>query len=209
MSVGGVMAASRAAAPGDLLYPVKRQLEEIRAAVLPAHLRDELAAYVFEQRVTELGRLVEAGDLGRASALMPDVRAAFEELLALRPDVAGDSLFATHLAVLADLLDRLPEPAREALERSLERAPGLTLTGPPGGGQQGPPPHAGGPDREPRDGPDRGQPDASGPPSDDEHGPEDVKPGGNGRGPEESGPKATPGQPPDPPDDAEPQDESD
>ncbi len=210
MSVGGVMAASRAAAPGDLLYPVKRQLEEIRAAVLPAHLHDELAAYAFEQRVTELGRLIEAGDLKRASALMPDVRSAFEELLALRPDTAGDSLFARHLAVLADLLERLPEPAREALERSLERAPGLTLTGPPGGGQQAPPPHAGGPDREAREGPDRGQPADPGSPSVGEQaGPDGSKSGGSGRGPDDSGPRATPGEPPDPSDGAEPQDESD
>ena len=43
ISVGGVMAASRAAIPGDLLYPVKLQIEALRMEALPAEYRDDLA----------------------------------------------------------------------------------------------------------------------------------------------------------------------
>lgn len=206
LSVGGAMAASSAAVPGDLLYPVKRQIEELRARVLPAEFRDDLAAHAFAQRVHELERLLAAGDRARATALLAEIGAAYERLLVLRPDAMDlDGLVGPQLAVLEGLLERLPAPAVDAIERALDRAPGLNRTphgqdadrgrsaGEPGSGEadgpNGAPPNAGAPaehpsephDAPPAEKPDReprdGRPTASPRPSPDQqgHGPADPR----------------------------------
>ena len=211
LSVGGVMAGAGASMPGDLLYPVKRQLEDVREVVLPAHFRDELAAAAFAQRVHELSRLIEAGDMSRANALLPDVRASFEALAAQRPVTDDDSTLSRQLSVLADLLERLPEPAEHAMKRALQQAPGLTVGNPAAEGGPQTPPVTGGPDREPRAAPERS-------------GPEEPAPAGSGvgtgrpeestaprgRGPEDSGRPDAPFSPrPEPGDGPDSEDESD
>ena len=82
-SVGSVMAASQGAIPGDLLYPLKRQVESLRVRILPPDLQDELAAYVLTERVSELGRLADAGEWALAVTLTEPIAAAIAELESL------------------------------------------------------------------------------------------------------------------------------
>lgn len=127
LSVGSAMGVSGAAIPGDALYPLKRQIEEIREAVLPAQFRDELAAHEFAQRAHELGRLLEVGDLARATVLLPELRASYERLTALQPDgAADDQVVGVQLSILNDLLDQLPTQAADAIRQAIGDAPGLS-----------------------------------------------------------------------------------
>ena len=73
VSVTGVMAASDAAIPGDVLYPLKLSIEKMRLDVLPDEYHDELAVYALSERIGELSQLVEAGDVARAATLAASI----------------------------------------------------------------------------------------------------------------------------------------
>ena len=60
LSVSAAGAAAQESLPGDLLYGVKLQLEEIRMQVAPPSVRDDLAAMALAERVEELEALAEA-----------------------------------------------------------------------------------------------------------------------------------------------------
>ena len=107
VSVTGVMAASDAAIPGDLLYPLKRGIETVRLDVLPEQYRDELAAYALSERIGELGQLVEAGEMARASAFADSVHDAYEQAVAESDDAGA----------LAQRIDRAGRAARGRHER--------------------------------------------------------------------------------------------
>ena len=116
MSVGGVMAAAQSAVPGDVLYPLKRQIEQVRLDVAPAEYRSALEAQMLGERLAELSALVAAGDGARASALAAAIVA----------DGPATPVHATgserHLTVLSGLVERLPDGARNAISQSLNRA---------------------------------------------------------------------------------------
>ena len=78
VSVTGVMAASDAAIPGDVLYPLKRGIEQMRLDVLPDEFHDELVVYALSERIDELNQLVEAGDVARASTLAGSIHDAYD-----------------------------------------------------------------------------------------------------------------------------------
>ncbi len=125
MSVGGVMAASRAALPGDLLYPVKLEIEAVRMRALPSEFHDDLAVYALSERIHEMSRLAEAGDWDAVAALASEVEAGYEQLAAIgMDDVLADEGLQHRLEVLETLRDSLPAPARAAIERVLADTPG-------------------------------------------------------------------------------------
>jgi len=126
VSVTGVMAASDAAIPGDVLYPLKRGIEAMRLEVLPAQYRDELAAYALSERIGELSQLVEAGDLARASTLAGPIHDAYEQAVA-ESDDAGllANRIDRQLAWLEQVASGLPEQARATIARAMAGAPEL------------------------------------------------------------------------------------
>jgi hypothetical protein len=126
LSVTGVMAASEAAVPGDLLYPLKLSIEEMRVHVAPGHLRDELATYELAERIDELGRLAESGDLARATELASNVGLTYERLTSTGADPrSGPVALEAHLTRLREVLERVPVEARRAIERAMSLAPGF------------------------------------------------------------------------------------
>lgn len=140
LSVGGAMAASEQAVPGDLLYSLKRGIEELRLEVLPAQFRDELAADALSARIMEVTVLVDSGQLALAASLSDDVRESYEQLVAASDGKdAPRGLLRAHLAQLEAMLRQLPEDARTAVERAMSGRPALNST--PGLGPD--------PDREP------------------------------------------------------------
>ncbi len=130
LSATSVLAVSQTALPGDALYPLKRHVEELRMQVLPEHFHHDLAAYELAERIDELARLTERGDEARATALAAVVAADFEKFIA-EADAAGVVADDRYVTVLTALLDRLPEPAQDAVQAVLDRAASH------GGGQSG------------------------------------------------------------------------
>lgn len=147
LSVGGAMAASQRAVPGEPLYSLKRGIEDLRLEVLPAQFRDELAADALSARIMELTVLVASGQLALAASLSDDVREGYEQLVAMSDGGAEPrGLLRACLAQLEAMLARLPEAARTAVERAMSGAPALHASrglgrdpdlGPPGRAQGG------------------------------------------------------------------------
>lgn len=132
MSVGGALAASRGAAPGDLLYPLKLRLEAIRLETFPQEFHDDLLVYALSERMAEFGRLVEEGQMERAAGLAETIGAGYEELAGMGIDIDSHEL-GPGLAVLQALSDRLPPHAQAAIEDAMRDAPGLNGKVPAGG----------------------------------------------------------------------------
>ncbi|HET8776663.1 MAG TPA: DUF5667 domain-containing protein [Candidatus Limnocylindria bacterium] len=123
MSVGGALAASRGALPGDLLYPMKLQVEAIRLEAFPQQFHDDLLVYALTERTAELDRLVEEGRLESAGQLVETIRNGYQEVAEL--GVEGDSEeLGPSLAVLDAVSDRLPAPAQAAIDRAMNQAAG-------------------------------------------------------------------------------------
>ena len=130
ITVGGTMAASQSAIPGDLLYPVKREIEELRVTLLPESFRGELATYSLAERINELGQLVEAGEWELAAGLAGSIEDAVATLAGLGMTPAADGALAEPIATLTVLLQSLPPEAQTAAEEALDAAPGLLNAGP-------------------------------------------------------------------------------
>ena len=131
VSVGGAMAASERAVPGELLYPLKRSIESLRLAVLPERYHDELVAEALSARIMELSVLLDSGQVTLAASLADDVRTSYEALVALgNGQDAPRGLLRAHLDQLEAMLARLPEAARAAVERAMTGAnPGNATPG--------------------------------------------------------------------------------
>jgi hypothetical protein len=122
-SVTGVMAASQDALPGEFLYPLKRQVEDLRVQVLPVHLHDDLATYALGERIQELDELAERGDWDRVIGLAGAIET---EYLALADALESDTgELDRHIVVLNGLLETLPASARTAVEDVLDGMPGI------------------------------------------------------------------------------------
>lgn len=113
ISVTSVMAASQEALPGELLYPLKQRVEQMRFEVLPAHLHDDLEAAALGERIDELARLALRGDHEGVAELALLIEREYEGLTPAFPEEGG--AVDRQLAVLSELLERLPENARLAV----------------------------------------------------------------------------------------------
>jgi hypothetical protein len=117
VTAGSVGAVSQSALPGDALYPVKRQLEELRLRVAPASLREALELDLFDERLDEVERLA-------AADRWSDLPAAVDAALAARgglaeSDLTADAALSTHAEVLESLLSTAPQAARGGIQRAL------------------------------------------------------------------------------------------
>ncbi len=121
VTVTSVMAASQAALPGEVLYPLKRQMEQFRVEILPSRFHAGLAAYALSERIGEMDGLAVAGDWEDVAGLAATIEAGYLELLAIDP-AGTDAALHQHLVVLNRLLERLPEGARSAIQTTIDRA---------------------------------------------------------------------------------------
>ena len=148
VSVTGVMAASQQALPGTALYPLKRHVEDLRVAVLPGHLHDDLVLLELSERIAEVAALVERGEPTIAMAMVDAIGRDYGTTTAIAADAAQGPV-GRHIAVLNSRLETLPHAARVAVMDRLAAIPGLgeavsagagTGLGPPSGGSDGSPP---------------------------------------------------------------------
>ncbi len=120
LSTTSVLAASQVALPGDALYPLKRHVESLRMEVLPAYLHHDLAAYELAERIDELARLTELGDVDRVAAMASVVADDYEAFIA-ESDGVGVESEDRYLGVLTAQLERLPKTAQEAVQAVIGR----------------------------------------------------------------------------------------
>ena len=126
VSAASVLAASQEALPGEVLYPLKQRIEQLRVDVLPVHLHGELAAYALGERIDEMGRLADAGHTELAVAMGPSISHEYARLLAVGAsvDAAGAASIERHLIVLDGLFAKLPPNARDAVQVAIDRSAG-------------------------------------------------------------------------------------
>jgi hypothetical protein len=120
-SAASVLGLSGEALPGEPLYELKLRIEQVRMEVVPDHLRGELAAMALGERIEEMGRLVESGRMGRAIAMAPAIEREYRRLglLSETAEAAHAARIERHMLVLASVIERLPPPARTAVQSSL------------------------------------------------------------------------------------------
>lgn len=117
VSVTGVMAASEIAVPGDVLYPLKRAIEDLRVEVLPEQFENELVLYELNERFSELAVLVERNDEARVETLAAEVATDYASVIS---EVPGDGEPLTRRTeIITALMAQLPDEARVAIARAI------------------------------------------------------------------------------------------
>jgi hypothetical protein len=126
ISVSAVGAASSSSLPGDPLYGVKRQVEELRMEIAPPSVRPMLAAMALEERLSEVELLAAAGNWDRVALAEQEVEGAVATLRGLGGSLPADEVaqLGRHTQVLTDLLARAPDSARAGLQRALVASAG-------------------------------------------------------------------------------------
>lgn len=132
VSVSAVGAVAQDALPGDVLYPVKRQLEAIRLQIATGDARDDLLAQALSERLEEYERLAAAGDWDRADAAEADVVAAevAVELHGQPPTADQQARARRHVERLQALLAAAPAAQRHGVQRALQVAEERALAAP-------------------------------------------------------------------------------
>ena len=130
ISVSAVGAASSSALPGDPLYAVKRQVEELRMEIAPASVRPALAAMALEERLSEVEQLAAAGEWSRVALGEQELDAAVATLRGLGTSLTADEVaeLTHHTQALTLLLARAPAAAQPGLERALVASVGVAAT---------------------------------------------------------------------------------
>ena len=117
-------AAAAESLPGDPLYPVKLQFEEIRLQIAPPSMRADLMAMALDERLDEMEELARAGRWTQVAAVANAVIHA-EERLAGASGAPGQTAveeLSEHAAVLEALVDTAPAAAQDGLNRAIEAA---------------------------------------------------------------------------------------
>jgi len=124
LAVGTAGAAAAQSLPGDALYPVKLQFEEIRLQIAPPAMRADLMAMALDERLDELEQLARAGKWSQVAAVAEAVADAEDRLagaLGAPGQTTVDEL-SKHAAVLEALVDTAPAAAQHGLQQALEAA---------------------------------------------------------------------------------------
>lgn len=121
LSVTAVGAASTSALPGDPLYPVKREIEQIRIDIAPAWVRPTLVAEALDERISEVEALARDGRWNDVVAATGDVQAAADAVehlgVGIGPSQAAN--LTHHTDVLTALLAGAPAAAKTGLENAI------------------------------------------------------------------------------------------
>jgi hypothetical protein len=125
-----VAAAAQDSLPGDALYGVKLELEQVRMEIAPPNLRDDLAAMALDERLDELERLASAGHWELVDEAAERAAAAERALAAFGADSASggwataEDAMQRHTERLEQLLTTAPASAQEGLRQAVNTATG-------------------------------------------------------------------------------------
>jgi hypothetical protein len=122
--VGATGTAAAESLPGDPLYPVKLQFEEVRIQIAPLAARADLIAMALDERLDELEELAQAGRWSQIAGAAEGVAEAEERLAGARgaPGQAAVEELAKHTAVLEALVESAPAAAQDGLHRAIQAA---------------------------------------------------------------------------------------
>ena len=126
VSVTAVGAASARSLPGDALFNVKLELEQIRMQIAPPSLRDDLAAMALDERLDEVEQLATLGRWELVDDAAELAAAAEAALVALVPDatareaLTGEAASAQHALRIAELMLTAPTSAMNGLQIALD-----------------------------------------------------------------------------------------
>ena len=121
LSVSAVGAAAQDAVPGDLLYPMKLQLEDIRLRIASPALRHDLLAQALGERLDEVEQLAQRGEWQRAAGAAEAAEGRLSTDGTALGRLDADEM-RRHVILLTDLLADAPASARNGLERALDAA---------------------------------------------------------------------------------------
>jgi hypothetical protein len=121
LSATAVAAASTQSLPGDTLYPVKLQIEQVRINIAPASVKPALAAAALDERLSEVEELATAGRWSLVPLAAKGASDAEATLIAMggTPSKQAAQGLARHKQVLAMLLAAAPPSARSGLALAL------------------------------------------------------------------------------------------
>jgi uncharacterized protein DUF5667 len=133
LGAGSAFAASSGALPGDPLYGLKRAFERISLAMhRDASGRSALCLQFAQNRLEEVQALVGAGKdaAGIVAAFQHDVTCAeneAERAVALGQDADAllahvQEMIAKHVGVLNTVLGKVPDQAKDAIQRAIDNA---------------------------------------------------------------------------------------
>jgi hypothetical protein len=122
VSVSAVGAASTGALPGDPLYVVKRQVEELRIEIAPPSVRASLVAMALDTRLSEVEQLAADGRWALVPGASAEADAAEQRLVALTGTLSAGEVasLAHHHDVLTALLSTAPAAAQSGLLHAIE-----------------------------------------------------------------------------------------
>jgi hypothetical protein len=127
LGASAVGAVAQESLPGDALYPVKLQLEELRMRIAPPGLRDDLAAMALDERLDEVERLASVGRWQLVDEAAASAARAELQLAEMSSGSAADAYglnrresIQGHGQRLEELIATAPASARDGLERALE-----------------------------------------------------------------------------------------
>lgn len=136
IGVTGTGAASQHALPGDLLYPIKLEVEELRMRVAPEAVRPHLLAVELAERLEELEALAAGGRWDLVHAATERVVEVGDELEAVgvaMTDIDAE-LIEHRLEVLEDAVALAPASARAGLLRAISTGDAVTRDSSAGSG---------------------------------------------------------------------------
>lgn len=133
LGANGAVAASASALPGDALYGVKRAVERVSLAMhRDAAGRAGLHLKFAATRVSEVEALVASGGvaseaLDGLSASLAGAEEEASEALALGQDSGAllahvQEMISKHIAVLTDVLAKVPDQAKGAIQQAIDNA---------------------------------------------------------------------------------------
>ena len=139
VSVTTVGAASTSSLPGDPLYPVKRQIEQVRIDIAPDWVQPTLLAMALDNRLSEVEALAQAGRWALVPGAVGEVARAEGALSGAQGAIAPSELerLSRHASVLAALIESAPTSARAGLERAMAASRGASTSHAGGGGANG------------------------------------------------------------------------
>lgn len=118
----GTVFAAQSSLPSDTLYPVKTASEHVLLTVSPtSYYKGQVALLIADRRVNELKRL---NALGRNHQI-PNAVAAYEQSVKHvqeadnLPTEVIDEHLATHQQVLNEVLQKVPEQAKHAIQHAI------------------------------------------------------------------------------------------
>jgi hypothetical protein len=117
-------AAAAESLPGDPLYPVKLQLEEIHLQIAPPAMRADLIAMALDERLHEMEDLARAGNWSQVAAAADAVARAEDRLAGMQaaPGQTAANELSEHAAVLEALIETAPAAAQDGLNQAIEAA---------------------------------------------------------------------------------------